>query len=235
MAATTNYTELKTTEDPLRRKTYELVAWIANGVGVLFNLYPLIKNGSVTSLVSIVFYLFNVFVLLKDYNLWKMVRGYILYVLLAFIGFEILSAGLTYSYKYSSESRTTDQQLGFMLLLITFIFDTSLFVCCFVTIYFLYPDELSLLSQEHPAANALATSQPATSAPAAAKPETTKAPEKAPISVKTFDIDDDDKPSPKPTAAPASAPAPAAKKEVAPPVEAPKKEDKKVVLEVGKA
>ncbi len=152
------YTEMRPADEPLRRHTYYMISWIANSVAILGGLYSIIQYSSIISMIITAFYCINIYVLLGDYSRWFRMRKVIIVALLCLLGVDTLVMLIEYYFVFKAgyyNERREGEQMALYMLWGSFLFEIAFLVASFITKYFLYPDQLSLLSMEHPATAAI--------------------------------------------------------------------------------
>ena len=148
------YAEMRPSEEPLRRITYANVSWIANTIAILGGVYSIFAYSSVISMIITVFYCINIYVLLGDYERWLMMRKIIMIALLSLLGVDTLVLIIEYYFVFKAgyyNEKREGEKVALYMLWGSFFFEVTFLLASFLTTYFLYPDQLSLLSQEHPA------------------------------------------------------------------------------------
>jgi len=156
--ATTAYSELKTTDEPLRRSSYERISWCANVLAIVVGCWNVFVYANPISMIITAFYCINIYVLLGDYTRWAKMQKIILYSLLALIAIDFVIFLIEYYFVYKAgyyDEKREGEYIAFYMMWGSFLFELAFLTTAFLSTYYLYPDQLSLLSQEHPAAQVI--------------------------------------------------------------------------------
>ena len=153
-----SYTELRTSEEPTRRETCEKVAWTCNIVAILWGAYNVYAStyfaSTIGYLLTTALYFINIYVLIGDYNRWQNTKWHIRVAFFILLGLYVLCGSLTYNFRYKpgfNSETERGRQLENYWLWFTSLFSIGFLVASFLSTYSLYPDQLALLSEMHPA------------------------------------------------------------------------------------
>ena len=152
------YTEIRTTEGPQRRTLYEKISWAANSLSLLYGVLAILAAFSISSILIPAFGCLNVYVLLGDYIRWAQMRKLILKALFVLLGLNLLIFLVEHFFVFQAgfyKNAREGEQIALFLHWFSLFWYTGFLLCSFLTTYYLYPDELALLSEEHPAAKML--------------------------------------------------------------------------------
>ncbi len=144
-----------TTLDAAPRRGYFIVAWVCNSLAILVGLWSILLYMSVISMVITAFYCLNIYVLLGDYRRWAQMKQYILWCLFALLGADLATLLIEYFFIYKAgyyEKQAYGTRGELLIVWFSFVFHVVFLLLSFLSTYYLYPDELSLLSAQHPAA-----------------------------------------------------------------------------------
>ena len=153
-----NYTELRSTQEPIRRKMCQSVSWLCNIVAIVGGVYSILAYASLISMIVTAFYCFNIYILLGDYNRWQNLKFYVLIILIVLLAVNLVVTLIEYFFVFKAgyyNEKREGENIALALLWGSFVFQIAFLLGSYLTTYFLYPDQLALLSQEHPAMNAI--------------------------------------------------------------------------------
>ena len=154
--STGEYKAMRAMEGPVKRETFVKISWASNFVAIAFGIIQIFCEQGFLAFIIGCCYAINMFVLLGDYERWKRYKEYVMYSMYALMAFDLIYTICSF---YARFVKGNDSSFFILCWLwIVFFLEIVLLLSSFLLTYYVYPDELSLLSQEHPASFIIANS-----------------------------------------------------------------------------